>query len=352
MASLFDPTGPASRTEPEMLRALLPRVSRTFALGIRLLPPELSRSVTVAYLICRVADTIEDDASLPPELRADLLALFAGWLSAPPADPSPLVRHFVPPSSDDQVLVSVVARVLGEYRRLPAEVQQAIRGPVEEMCGGMARYVARSGPSPHGHQPRDMADLEAYCWYVAGTVGWLLTDLFRLADQPWTADRYGRLRELSRGFGLGLQLTNVIRDIGEDHARGVSFIPADLCAQVEVEPQQLFSPGRASETSRVIAVLTARAAVHLDAGLEYCLALPRRRYRVRLFCLVPLLLATRTLRLVRAERRFADRWVRVKLTRAAVRSVVVLAILIAPSNALIRRAFHWLGALPHPAAPS
>jgi len=351
MATHFEPAAPVAHSDEAMLRALLPRVSRTFALGIRLLPPALSRSVTIAYLICRVADTIEDDATLPATVRAELLALFAGWLARPPKDSSPLTGHFAPPSNNDEVLVSLVDRVLAEYRRLSPEEQAAIRGPVEEMCGGMARYVARTGPGPHAQQPRDMADLEAYCWYVAGTVGWLLTDLFRLADRTWSTDQYARLRELSRGFGLGLQLTNVIRDIGEDHARGVTFVPADLCAEVGADPLQLFSPGRARETSQVIEALTARAAIHLDRGLEYCLTLPRRSYRVRLFCLVPLLLATRTLGMVRAERRFADRWVRVKLTRAAVRAVLVLSVLIAPSNLLIRRAFRWLSAVPHPAAP-
>jgi len=336
--------------ETALLRALLPRVSRTFALGIRLLPPELSRSVTIAYLLCRIADTIEDHDTLPAATRQALLAQFAGWLREPPAEFSALLRHFPQPDSDHQVLVSQVERVLEAYRRLPGPVQAAIRPPVEEMCAGMAEYAGRGTVDGASAQPADLADLERYCWYVAGTVGWLLTDLFRLADGRWGGAEYARLRELSRGFGLGLQLTNVIRDIGEDHARGVTYLPADLCHAHGVRPSELFAPARAAQTAAIIGTLADRAEEHLRAGGDYILALPRRSYRVRLFCLVPLLLAIRTLGRVRAEPAYASGWVRVKLTRAAVRAVVMLSVVIAPSNGLIRGAFRWLGGAPRPSA--
>ena len=54
-----------SDASEERQRLLLPRVSRTFALGIKLLPPRLERPVRTGYLLCRIADTIEDDLALP-----------------------------------------------------------------------------------------------------------------------------------------------------------------------------------------------------------------------------------------------------------------------------------------------
>ena len=56
---------------------MLPEVSRTFALGIRLLPPSLSFTVSIAYLICRIADTIEDNSALAVPVRRALLAELA-----------------------------------------------------------------------------------------------------------------------------------------------------------------------------------------------------------------------------------------------------------------------------------
>jgi farnesyl-diphosphate farnesyltransferase len=59
------------------MRSLLPRVSRTFALGVRLLPSRLELPVRLGYLLCRIADAIEDDLALGAVRKAKLLDAFA-----------------------------------------------------------------------------------------------------------------------------------------------------------------------------------------------------------------------------------------------------------------------------------
>ena len=51
-------------------RDILPEVSRTFALSIRVLPGELGRAVLAAYLLCRIADTLEDEPVAPAGAKA------------------------------------------------------------------------------------------------------------------------------------------------------------------------------------------------------------------------------------------------------------------------------------------
>src|SRR4051794_16400821 len=58
-------------------RSILPEVSRTFALNIPVLPEPLDLVVTVAYLLCRIADTIEDESQAAVGERAEQLATFA-----------------------------------------------------------------------------------------------------------------------------------------------------------------------------------------------------------------------------------------------------------------------------------
>src|SRR5437763_14144097 len=62
----------------DFCREILPAVSRTFALSIRLLPGELGAAVRCAYLICRIADTLEDEPNLPAESKAELFDLLTG----------------------------------------------------------------------------------------------------------------------------------------------------------------------------------------------------------------------------------------------------------------------------------
>lgn len=74
---------PANPSAPEtqatalaFARGIIGRVSRTFAIGISVLPGDLKRAVLVGYLLCRIADTIEDDGTATAARRQELLARF------------------------------------------------------------------------------------------------------------------------------------------------------------------------------------------------------------------------------------------------------------------------------------
>ena len=66
--------------EADYCKDILSKVSRTFAPTIRMLPKRLYLPVTVAYLLCRIADTVEDESSLSKEDKENLLSLKRGVL--------------------------------------------------------------------------------------------------------------------------------------------------------------------------------------------------------------------------------------------------------------------------------
>ena len=68
-----------------------------------------------------------------------------------------------------------------------------------------------------------MGDLERYCYFVAGTVGHMLTELF-IDAVPRDDTRRQEMQTHAEAFGLGLQLTNILKDITDDRARSTSFI--------------------------------------------------------------------------------------------------------------------------------
>nr|MBA3938449.1 squalene/phytoene synthase family protein [Planctomycetota bacterium] len=227
--------------ERRFCREMLPRVSRTFAACIRLLPPKVAHAVLLAYLLCRIADTIEDTADLPVADKERLLALFRAALEDARVDLGPLSAAFAMPRIDDELLARESAAVLREFRRLGADQQQAIRPWVQEMCTGMAEFaVLHSRARPDRLEAlASLADLDRYCYFVAGTVGHLLTELFRLHHPRLTRRHYARLKELSTSFGLGLQLTNIIKDVADDRRRGWSFVPRQLCQLAGIAPEEL-----------------------------------------------------------------------------------------------------------------
>src|SRR4051794_23082994 len=109
-------------------RDILPAVSRTFALNIPVLPEPLELVVTVAYLLCRIADTLEDEAEASPELRASLLRELAaltrlpeGWQVDAPGFAARAVRKLRSQAPAAEVeLLSRTSDVLATLRAQPA----------------------------------------------------------------------------------------------------------------------------------------------------------------------------------------------------------------------------------------
>ncbi len=214
------------------LEQLLISTSRTFALAIPLLPEPTRREVTVAYLLFRIADTFEDAARWPRQRRTAALADFARLLANPPAPPeaAALARAWASEVPCDQTgyrdLLAELPQVLDAFFALSPAAVELTREHTLRTARGMAAYVART--DERGElRLRDVDDLRAYCYVVAGIVGELLTELF-LLDSPALAPSAAALRRRSRAFGEGLQLVNILKDSASDAVEGRRYLPEDL----------------------------------------------------------------------------------------------------------------------------
>lgn len=324
---------PADR---EFCRAILPKVSRTFALGIRMLPAPLEHAVRTSYLLCRIADTLEDAPLLTAPRKTQLLDRFRACLDAPDADTAGVAAAFPAPATPEETLVRECRRVLRTFHALSPGERDAVRPWVQEMARGMAEFAARRGTREGLAALASVAELDRYCYYVAGTVGHLLTGLFHIHHGRMPEARYRRLEALATSFGLGLQLTNIIKDVADDRRRGWSFVPRDLCEVAGVRPDDLQDPSHGSEARQVMAALIAKAKTHLGDALAYCTTLPAAAYRIRIFCLTSLYFAIRTLRVAERDPRLLDPTHKVKITRAEVYRTVAATHLIAPFDPLVR----------------
>jgi farnesyl-diphosphate farnesyltransferase len=265
---------------------VLPGVSRTFALNIPVLPPPLRDGVCCAYLLCRIADTIEDSEHLDPAQRRRLYDGLCRALAEGPSRPFPTdwsVR--APPAYVE--LVQNADTVLQAYASLPDADRRDIAECVTEMVGGMRALAPRT---PR-HGVRFVCDaldgLDAYCHFVAGTVGVMLSRLFSRAIERPTVLESPDILEKGRRFGLGLQATNIIKDHADDVARGVCFVPRGWVGAAE-DGYPILPQHRAA--------LIEHALSHLDQAMAFVLAIPSAAEEIRLFCLWALMLALGTLR--------------------------------------------------------
>lgn len=299
-------------------RNALAAVSRTFAQPIAMLEGDLQTTVMCGYLLCRIADTIEDDPDLAPGLRDHLFELFLRTLDQE-NDPAAFALAFPKVRDDDPeiILARQAPRVFNVLATTPPAMQKIVCRWVGEMTRGMAIYKNRGGDRPDGVVTLlTPGDLERYCYFVAGTVGHMLTELFLHQTPTVQPEQQHRLYENAEAFGMGLQLVNIIKDIAEDRERGVSYMPLTLLQRRNLTAKTLFD----ARDHAALAPLFKRARDYLRQALDYTLALPASAIPVRRFCLFPLLLAADTLALAENnDALFSNRPDdKVKVSRAAV----------------------------------
>ncbi len=300
---------------PFNARAALRLVSRTFALSIEQLPGVLREAATVAYLMFRVSDFLEDNEVMPPERKVELLRLWISILNGEvaPARLAALLAD-VDGSDPEAAVAQHADQVLTYLATLPPELQAMIRREVRESSEGMARWQAR------GPLVVDEADLDDYMFEVAGRVGLMLTHIFAWHYRP-LAELKDQLLPLAREFGLALQTVNVIRGLRKDFERGWIYVPQSLCAEMGLKPPDLFLPGNLEPAMRVVDALADKAERHLRNGLAFIQLIPRRYHRLRLACMWPLFFAVRTLAISRGNHEvLADE---AKISRDEVRQILV-----------------------------
>lgn len=329
------PLRPRAATRLDPITALVDRTSRTFALGIRQLPRPLERVVGVAYLTLRVSDYFEDNERMPPDEKVRYLEAWADALAArlPSVGSSSPPAFAGPDDYDDTTSDALAARaaplVLDAYAALPEAQREIVGRHVVDSTRGMARWV-RAGPAF-----RTEGDLDDYMFEVAGRVGLLLTDLFAQRSAA-VALRHEEMTRLGVEFGLGLQTVNVIRGLSSDPDRGWVFVPRAFVPPGVDDPASLWRDPDGASARALLDVLVDKASRHLDAARSYVLGIPRREYGIRVFCVLPLLFARRTVELSRANPRvFSEE---VKLTRAEVVAIARRTRLLAASNAWVASA--------------
>lgn len=317
-------------------RHILPRVSRTFAAGIKLLPPRLEPPVRIGYLLCRIADTIEDDLVLTPQRKAALLDGFVACF-----DEAELADRFgetigeLTSSRDYLELVGSTGNVFLMWRTLDASSRAILRRWIEEMVRGMRRFVLEH---PHGIRIASVEEFHDYCYYVAGTVGHLLTELWREHSSLIGARTYDRLLGDCEAFGEALQTVNILKDVAWDAEReNAIYIPSELLAAVGSDHDGILHAERRAANRNALVPLLEIAQNDIDRALRYIEALPAAAARIRLFCILPVLFAIATMRELEQTEAMLVPGGGVKIERSEVQALMLAASASTFSNASLRR---------------
>lgn len=326
-----------SQNDLDYQAEILPGVSRTFALTIPVLPGELARVVTNAYLLCRLADTIEDDVGLTDVQKTEFHRRFVRIVEGTePAEPfaetlAPLLGERT--LEDERDLVRNTAKVIRITHSFSPNERKALTRCVTIMCRGMPEFQRNKS---HSGLPA-LRNLDEYCYYVAGVVGEMLTELFLLHCPELEPERE-RMMRLAVSFGQGLQMTNILKDIWDDRAADTCWLPRSIFERHGFDLDTLESGHDSADFAAGLDDLIGIAHAHLRNALEYSCMIPRRESGIRKFCLWAIGLAVLTLRKIHLNPAFTS-GSDVKVSRRTVKATILTTNLALKSNLALKLVF-------------
>jgi phytoene synthase len=218
----------------------------SFYYSFLFLPPQQRRAITALYAFCREVDDVVDEVSDPGVARAKLqwwreevARMFGGTPQHPVGQALALAaaRYALPREGLDQILEGMAMDL--DYNRYP-----------------------------------DFATLEVYCHRVAGVVGQLSARIFGYT-QPGTL-------EYARNLGIALQLTNIIRDVGEDARRNRIYLPLDELQRFGLRTDDIVMRREDDRFLRLMQFQIARARARFDEALALLPSADRRSQRAGL----------------------------------------------------------------------
>lgn len=163
----------------------------SFYYSFMFLPPERRRAITALYAFCREVDDVVDECQ-DPQIAATKLAWWRQELD----------RLYA--GNPEHPVTQALQRVLPEFSLPQEQLLEIIDGM--EMDLQQTRYL-------------DFKALSLYCYRVASVVGLLAAEIFGFKDRG--------TQKYAHDLGMAFQLTNIIRDVGEDARRGRVYLPID-----------------------------------------------------------------------------------------------------------------------------
>ena len=289
-----------SHHEKELGGKLLASVSRSFYLTLKALPKELREPISLAYLLARTADTMADTAEVPASARMDCLSRFgeivqdaAGKDAALPELASKLAKDFSPLQKDEAeaLLMRRVGDAIAWLRTMNGAKLQAIRHVLKPIIHGQQLDIERfPGGALRSLQTAD--ELDEYTYLVAGCVGEFWTQLCFTETPGAFAGGVTSADACAWGiaFGKGLQLVNILRDLGKDARLGRCYLPQEQWQSHGITLEQI--QANPAILRPVWQSWLPRCEAHLLQGLRYLQSL--QHAKLRYATALPLLLAVKT----------------------------------------------------------
>jgi len=293
-------------------RKLVRSVSRSFSLTLQLLPKSHRSTVTLTYLLARLADTITDSGRWSADQRLKHLTSWEAALVQKNKSLWKLDGSLGTFSEKEAQLLLLGGDLIEEFLRLAPQTQHLVEEVLKILVSGMRwdlKTFATSGPETPVRGCDSVSIFDWYCYAIAGCVGSFWVNIFNLPRN---------FENLATEYGKGLQRINILRDVVEDFGRGRVYLPIDQLSAHGVDGNRLWRDSKWFDFVKSYIAETRRLLLY---GANFCDAIPYTEFRLRWASRLPLVIGLKTLDRLESLREWPD--APVKISRREVRGLVL-----------------------------
>jgi len=295
--------------ERKLFNEILKSVSRSFYLSLRILPERMRETVSLAYLLCRTADSIADTTIIPWQDRLKTLRRFRDLFNKFPI-PADALNEFISdlayantvPQTREGRLLSRFGDCVNLFNQASKTDQALIQEVVLAVIKGMEIDLTTFGDSEQTLRALPtMDDLEEYIQQIGGEPGRFWSKvILEYFPQLAIGDRENWI-EKGIKFGQGLQMVNILRDLAGDLKEGRSYLPYELLKKRGLTPEDLLVEETTDFFLPIYHQMIDEAVGRMEHGLSYIRQIPARFWKLRLSVWWPLAIGLKTLGQLRAN---------------------------------------------------
>jgi len=306
---------------------LLEGTSRSFYLSLKVLPKNIRRHIGLTYLLARLADTIADSKVGENKILLQSLKEYNARIQDSNKELPDFTKlaSIQENKSESELLSDAIIPVnyLEKTDKFTDSDRQKIRRCLDIIIGGQSldleRFTDASGNQIISLDNEE--ELDDYTYRVAGSVGelWTHMSLDHLFEMDSEMQKILFIKALN--FGKSLQLINILRDLPEDLLMGRCYLPKETLEKYDLTAEDLKDSKNMEAFKPLFDIYLDRAISYLNDAIEYIEMLPKNQYRLRLSCMLPVLIGQRTLILLRKEN-ILDSKNRIKVMRPEIRRIM------------------------------
>jgi farnesyl-diphosphate farnesyltransferase len=281
----------------------------------------LREPVALAYLLARATDTVADTARISGTFRRETLQTLSKAIQGKASQSVvvDLVASFasLQGEASERMLLESLPSCLEWLTRLETSDCLDVRAVLEKITQGQMLDLQRFSETAEITALSNAADLDEYTFLVAGSVGEFWTRLCFRHIRNFATRPENEMLTLGKSYGMGLQLVNILRDVGTDLRAGRCYFPNDELISAGLSPAQILAEPERFQP--IYQNWAGKAGRGLESGMQYSCAIGNRRGRAA--TVLPALIGARTLALLR-EAGASALHRKIKISRREVRRII------------------------------